>query len=79
MNASATNINITIDDWSALLTYQRPTDWQTPDPSSPTFNASLASTPWLDGTYHLTNVVNTTVVLNFTGERQSESSIFGED
>ncbi|KAG8874390.1 hypothetical protein FRB97_005951, partial [Tulasnella sp. 331] len=63
LNGSAINFNVTIDDWASILNYANPSDWETPDPQSP----ALATTPWLEGTWHKTGVVNASITLNFEG------------
>lgn len=68
MNTSAVNANVTIDDWANILNYTNPTQWTTPDPSNPPVADIVNTTQWLDGTYHLTTVVNASVALNFQGQ-----------
>ncbi|KAG6844168.1 hypothetical protein H0H87_009287 [Tephrocybe sp. NHM501043] len=65
MDISAVNVNVTVDDFDSVLSYADQSQWQTPDPSSSTFNAS--ATPWLMGTYHKTDTVGASVTFNFTG------------
>ncbi|KAF8882822.1 hypothetical protein BD779DRAFT_904513 [Infundibulicybe gibba] len=65
MDSSAVNANVTIDDFDSILKYDVQAQWQTPDPSSPSFDPP--STPWVMGTYHQTSEKNATVRLNFTG------------
>jgi len=65
MDASAVNVNVTVDDFDSVLSYPDKSQWQTPDPSSTSFNAS--GSPWLRGTYHQTDVVGASVSFNFTG------------
>ncbi|KAG6898996.1 hypothetical protein C0993_001919 [Termitomyces sp. T159_Od127] len=67
MDFSAVNLNITVDDFDSVLSYTNQSAWQTPDPSSPSFDAS--ATPWWMGTYHKTDLVGASVTFNFTGER----------
>ncbi|KAG8846602.1 hypothetical protein FRB96_001946 [Tulasnella sp. 330] len=67
LNNAALDFNVTIDDWASILTYTNPSDWQTPDPQSPPLATTLATTPWLEGTWHQTSVVNASVILNFEG------------
>jgi len=63
---SAVNQNITIDDFDSVITYADQSEWSTPDPSKIiSFNQS--STPWREGTYHLTSVVNASFTFNFEG------------
>ncbi|KIY46123.1 hypothetical protein FISHEDRAFT_60598 [Fistulina hepatica ATCC 64428] len=64
MDTSAVNINITVDDFDSVLSYETHSAWETPDPSSSDFDA--ANSQWLMGTYHKTSVVNTTLSFNFT-------------
>lgn len=68
MDESALSANVTIDDWACLLNYTDPSQWQTPDPQSPPLATTLASTPWVEGTFHKTTILNATVSLNFQGE-----------
>jgi hypothetical protein len=65
MDASAVNVNVTVDDFDSVISYADQSVWQTPDPSSPSFNASGSS--WLMGTYHTTDVLNASFAFNFTG------------
>lgn len=65
MDSSAVNVNLTVDDFDSVLSYADQSVWQTPDPSSSTFNPS--GSPWLMGTYHTTDVVNASLSFNFTG------------
>ncbi|KAJ7776816.1 hypothetical protein DFH07DRAFT_865656 [Mycena maculata] len=65
MDASAVNSNVTVDDFDSLLSYLDQGAWETPDPSSSSFNTSTSQ--WLMGTYHSTNATNATVSFNFTG------------
>ncbi|KAG8984073.1 hypothetical protein FRB93_006802 [Tulasnella sp. JGI-2019a] len=67
MDPTAVNTNVTIDDWDSILNYANPADWQTPDPQSPPLATVLPTTPWLDGTYHQTGVVNASITLDFQG------------
>lgn len=68
MDPSALNTNVTIDDWACILNYTNPSDWQTPDPQSPPLATTLSTSPWVEGTYHKTSIVNASVLLNFEGE-----------
>ena len=66
MDASAVNVNVTVDDFDSILSYapdQAP--WTTPDPWSA--DVDLETTPWWLGTYHRTEQVDASVSLNFTG------------
>jgi hypothetical protein len=65
MDASAVNVNVTVDDFDSVISYADQSVWQTPDPSSPSFSASGSS--WLMGTYHTTDVLNASFAFNFTG------------
>ncbi|KAG6833982.1 hypothetical protein H0H93_012805, partial [Arthromyces matolae] len=65
MDYAAFNTNVTVDDFDSVLAYAQQSAWQTPDPSSPSFNAS--ATPWWMGTYHKTDVIGASVSFNFTG------------
>ncbi|KAJ7660454.1 hypothetical protein B0H17DRAFT_1095417 [Mycena rosella] len=65
MDASAVNANVTVDDFDSVLSYADQAAWQTPDPSSPAFDAGTSE--WLMGTYHTTSVVGASVSFNFTG------------
>ncbi|GLB44458.1 hypothetical protein LshimejAT787_1700850 [Lyophyllum shimeji] len=65
MDPSAVNINVTVDDFDSVLSYSDPSVWQTPDPSSSSFDAR--NMPWLMGTYHRTDVVGASLTFNFTG------------
>jgi hypothetical protein len=65
MDASAVNVNVTVDDFDSVLSYPDQSKWQTPDPSSPSFNAN--GSPWLMGTFHKTDVLGASVSFNFTG------------
>ncbi|KAF5376722.1 hypothetical protein D9615_007837 [Tricholomella constricta] len=65
MDTSAVNVNATVDDFDSVLSYPEQSAWQTPDPSSPSFDASATS--WWMGTYHKTDVVGASVAFNFTG------------
>ncbi|KAG6808171.1 hypothetical protein H0H92_005157 [Tricholoma furcatifolium] len=65
MDNSAVNTNVTVDDFDSVLSYPDQSEWETPDPSSPSFNAS--TTPWWMGTYHETNIIGASVSFNFTG------------
>lgn len=65
MDSSAVNINVTVDDFDSILSYPDQSVWQTPDPSSSSFNASAS--PWLMGTFHKTEAVGASVDFNFTG------------
>ncbi|KAF7365659.1 hypothetical protein MVEN_00439500 [Mycena venus] len=65
MDASAVNANVTVDDFDSVVSYADQSAWQTPDPSSSSFNAN--NSQWLMGTFHSTTVVNTTISFNFTG------------
>ncbi|KAF9484187.1 hypothetical protein BDN70DRAFT_850238 [Pholiota conissans] len=64
MDTSAVNLNVTIDDFDSLLTYEDQGVWTTPDPSAS--NYSTAG-PWLRGTYHRTESKGASVSLNITG------------
>ncbi len=66
MDASAVNVNVSVDDFDSILSYspdQAP--WVTPDPFSADVN--LETTPWWLGTYHRTEQVDASISLNFTG------------
>jgi hypothetical protein len=65
MDASAVNANVTVDDFDSVISYADQAAWETPDPSSSSFNAS--GSQWLMGTYHSTSVANATLSFNFTG------------
>ncbi|KAJ7258776.1 hypothetical protein B0H12DRAFT_1201799 [Mycena haematopus] len=65
MDTSAVNANVTVDDFDSVVSYADQAAWQTPDPSSASFNANTSQ--WLMGTYHSTTVANATVSFNFTG------------
>jgi len=65
MDPSAANKNLTVDDFDSLVTYADQSQWSTPDPSSDTSNQSTS--PWKDGTYHLTAVTNAFFTFNFEG------------
>ncbi|KAJ6584328.1 hypothetical protein B0H19DRAFT_1104723 [Mycena capillaripes] len=65
MDASAVNANFTVDDFDSVVSYADQAAWETPDPSSSSFNASTSQ--WLMGTYHSTTVANATVSFKFTG------------
>ncbi|KAG5636057.1 hypothetical protein H0H81_009228 [Sphagnurus paluster] len=65
MDSSAVNTNVTVDDFDSVLSYADQSQWQTPDPSSSSFNAS--ATPWWMGTYHKTDIIGASVAFNFTG------------
>jgi len=65
MDASAVNANVTVDDFDSVVSYADQSAWETPDPSSSSFNANTSQ--WLMGTYHSTNVTNATISFNFTG------------
>ncbi|TFK36069.1 hypothetical protein BDQ12DRAFT_668015 [Crucibulum laeve] len=65
MDASAVNVNVTIDDFDSVLSYADQSVWVTPDPSNPTFDDT--NSPWFMGTYHKTETVDATLSLNFTG------------
>ncbi|KAG6901555.1 hypothetical protein C0995_010612 [Termitomyces sp. Mi166 len=65
MDSTAVNTNITVDDFDSVVYYPDQSTWQTPDPSSPSFNAS--ATPWWMGTYHKTDIIGASVTFNFTG------------
>ncbi|KAJ7618908.1 hypothetical protein DFH06DRAFT_1061764 [Mycena polygramma] len=65
MDASAVNANVTVDDFDSVLSYADQAAWETPDPSSSSFNASTSQ--WLMGTYHSTTFRNSTLSFNFTG------------
>lgn len=84
MDPNAVNQNITVDgkceeyltgldfnchlDFDSVITYENQSIWLTPDPSkSLPFNQS--NTPWFAGTYHVTNVTNTSFTFNFDGEQ----------
>ncbi|KAF9012781.1 hypothetical protein BDZ89DRAFT_1023937 [Hymenopellis radicata] len=66
MDASALNVNVSVDDFDSILSYspdQAP--WVTPDPFSADVN--LETTPWWLGTYHRTEQIDASISLNFTG------------
>ncbi|KAF8064396.1 hypothetical protein FPV67DRAFT_1504838 [Lyophyllum atratum] len=65
MDTSAVNTNVTVDDFDSVLSYPDQSLWQTPDPSSPSFDPS--KTPWWMGTYHKTDAIGASVTFNFTG------------
>ncbi|KAJ7713000.1 hypothetical protein B0H16DRAFT_1678742 [Mycena metata] len=65
MDPSAVNVNVTVDDFDSIVSYADQAAWETPDPSSTSFNAN--TNQWLMGTYHSTSVTNATVSFNFTG------------
>ncbi|KAJ7119812.1 hypothetical protein C8R44DRAFT_788889 [Mycena epipterygia] len=65
MDPTAINANVTVDDFDSVLSYADQAAWETPDPSSSSFNASTSQ--WLMGTYHSTSLTNATVGFNFTG------------
>lgn len=65
MDSTAVNTNVTIDDFDSVLAYDDQAVWVTPDPSSPTFNASAS--PWMRGTYHQTETKAASLSFNFTG------------
>lgn len=65
MDSSAVNVNVTVDDFDCILSYDRQSDWTTPDPSKSTFDAT--GSDWLRGTWHRTEVKNTAFHINFTG------------
>ncbi|KAF8983296.1 hypothetical protein BDQ17DRAFT_741085 [Cyathus striatus] len=65
MDPSAVNTNVTVDDFDSVLSYADQSDWETPDPSSPSFNDT--NSPWLMGTYHKTEIVGAELSFNFTG------------
>ncbi|KAJ7505880.1 hypothetical protein B0H11DRAFT_1976543 [Mycena galericulata] len=65
MDISAVNANVTVDDFDSVLSYADEAEWETPDPSSPSFNANTSE--WLMGTFHSTNVTNASFSYNFTG------------
>lgn len=69
MDPTAVNVNVTVDDFDSILSYADQSVWQTPDPSSPTFNAT--NSPWLMGTFHETDTVGASLSINFTGARRS--------
>ncbi|KAJ7644705.1 hypothetical protein FB45DRAFT_824844 [Roridomyces roridus] len=65
MDASAVNFNVTTDDFDSILSYADQGAWQTPDPSSASYDPKTSQ--WLLGTFHSTNVTGATVEFNFTG------------
>ncbi|KAJ7480584.1 hypothetical protein FB451DRAFT_1085772 [Mycena latifolia] len=65
MDASAVNANVTVDDFDSVVLYADQAAWETPDPSSSTFDAKTSE--WLMGTYHNTSVVGASLSFNFTG------------
>lgn len=65
MDASAVNINVTIDDFDAIVNYADQSQWFTPDPSSADFEAK--NSPWWEGTFHKTETIGASFSLNFTG------------
>ncbi|KAJ7594133.1 hypothetical protein C8J56DRAFT_1121302 [Mycena floridula] len=65
MDPNAVNANVTVDDFDSVILYADQSVWSTPDPSSSTFTAE--GSPWLMGTYHLTDTVDATLAFNFTG------------
>ncbi|KZP17380.1 hypothetical protein FIBSPDRAFT_830620 [Athelia psychrophila] len=66
MDPKAVNQNITVDDFDPLVTYANQDIWLTPDPSKNLpFNQS--NSPWFAGTYHVTNVTNTSFTFDFDG------------
>lgn len=70
MDNSAVNINVTVDDFDSVITFQDEAQWSTPDPTKNLpFNPS--SSPWLYGTYHQTGVVNASLTFNFEGVQAS--------
>ena len=63
-------------DFDSLITYENQDIWLTPDPSKNLpFNQS--NSPWFAGTYHVTNVTNTSFSFNFDGESYRSSSPAG--
>jgi hypothetical protein len=67
MDATAINVNVTVDDFDSILNYPVQSDWTTPDPSQPNFQAGVKASGWFDGTYHKTDVVGASIEYNFTG------------
>jgi hypothetical protein len=65
MDPSAVNVNVTVDDFDSVISYPDQSEWQTPDPSGPSFTTN--GTPWLMGTFHQTDAVNASFSFNFTG------------
>lgn len=66
MDTSAVNQNITVDDFDSVITYADNSVWQSPDPSANLpYNASAS--PWWEGTYHQTDVVNASLNFTFQG------------
>jgi len=64
MDPSAVNQNITVDDFDSVVTYTDQGQWSTPNPQ---LLSNTSTTPWFDGTYHLTNVTNASFTFNFEG------------
>lgn len=69
MDATAVNVNVTVDDFDSILSYADQSVWETPDPSSPMFDATKS--PWLMGTFHKTDTVGAFLSINFTGAHWS--------
>ncbi|KAK7696438.1 hypothetical protein QCA50_001095 [Cerrena zonata] len=65
MDASAVNINVTVDDFDAIVNYADQSQWFTPDPSSADFDAKAS--PWWMGTFHKTESIGASFSFNFTG------------
>jgi hypothetical protein len=66
MDPNAVNVNVTIDDFDPFLTFEDESQWTTPNPQE-NLPFDPSKSPWLDGTYHLTNVTNATLSLEFEG------------
>ncbi|TFK68794.1 hypothetical protein BDN72DRAFT_960023 [Pluteus cervinus] len=68
MDPAAVNVNVTVDDFDSIITYENPSLWDTPDPSIPDFPGEMGvNTPWWMGTFHETRQVGAVVGFNFTG------------
>ena len=65
MDSSAVNINVTVDDFDAIVNYADQSQWFTPDPFSAGFDAK--NSPWWMGTFHKTETVGASFSFNFTG------------
>jgi hypothetical protein len=68
------NVNVTVDDFDSVILFSDESQWFTPDPSK-NLPFDPAKSPWLDGTYHLTSIVNASFSFNFEGESARK---FGE-
>lgn len=71
-------MNLTVDDFDSVITFADQSQWSTPDPQK-NLPFDPTKSPWLDGTYHLTNIANASFSFDFEGESMADSVNIEED